>query len=347
MVDKSKKILVTGGSGFVGSYVIRLLLHYGYDNICTITRNKNNIPLIADLSNKVEIQECDILDLFTLDEITSKCDYIIHTAALVSFKPRDKKQMMKINVDGTSNIVNLAMEHKIKKLIHISSIASLGRNGQSDYYDENSKWEETKYNSDYSTSKYYAEMEVWRGIAEGLNAAILNPSMILGAGIWKNGTSEFFTRVDRGLKYYPVGSNGFVDVRDVAAMSIQLLESDISGERFICNSENISLKSLFSQIANDLNLKAPSIKINPGLIKIVSHLLDLYNTIIGGNTNLSSQSLKNASIDSKYNNSKSLDKLNYKYIPVYSTIEETAKCYLESKESGTQFGLLQIKKERS
>ncbi|MEZ4906079.1 MAG: NAD-dependent epimerase/dehydratase family protein [Saprospiraceae bacterium] len=344
MIEKNDKILVTGGSGFVGSYILSYLVSYGYTDIITITRNKENIILPENIKAKIKIKEGDILDVVFLEDIISQCKYIIHAAALVSFKPKDKNSMMKTNIDGTANVVNLSLDHNIKKLIFISSIASLGRTPGTDMYNENAQWEDNDINSDYANSKYGAELEVWRGIVEGLNGAIINPSMILGAGVWNNGTGEFFSMIYKGLRFYPTGSNGFVDVRDVANMSIKLLESDISDERFICSGENIKFKDLLMMIANELKTKPPTIKIKSGIVKSISFFIDIFNFISRGNSNLTSQSIRNISIDSKYDNSKSIKALNYKYIPIEKTIAETAQCFLNSKKNGTKYGLLEIKK---
>lgn len=342
MNDKSKRILVTGGSGFVGSYIIRYLLKNNYDNIVTFTRQKNHPILLSGLENKIEILQGDLFDHDFLDEVTSHCNYLINCAALVSFKPKDSKTLLKTNVEGVSNIINISLKNKVERLIHISSIAALGRSEEEKSLDEYAKWENSKYNSPYAISKYLSELEVWRGFAEGLNGAILNPSLIIGAGKWSDGTNEFFEQIYKGLKFCPSGSNGFVDVRDVAKMAIALLESEITEQRIICSSENLFYLDFFGQIAKYLNKKPPKYKINKNLSKPIGFLLNIANFFTAGNTNLSSNSLNSSVLQSKYNNTKSKKLLNYSYIPLTQTIEETSRLFLNSKENSNKYGILSL-----
>ncbi|MGD6027760.1 hypothetical protein QUV00_23075, partial [Xanthomonas citri pv. citri] len=123
--------------------------------------------------------------------------------------------------------------------------------------------------------------EVWRGHAEGLSAAIVNPAIVLGSGFWELGSARFFKQIDEGLKFSPVGRSGFVDVRDVARFMLLLLESDISGERYILNAENILYKDFFKMVAASLNAKVPPIPVTPFLAEVAWRVEWLKEKILG------------------------------------------------------------------
>jgi dihydroflavonol-4-reductase len=337
MIEKNHRILITGATGFVGSYVVRFLLKNGYYNLICLKRTNSRIDLLSDIHDKLEFIDGDVLDIVFLEDLLLNVDAVIHTAAMVSFRKKDKKKMLKTNIEGTSNLVNLCLDHKIKKFIHISSIAALGRSENGKTINEKNEWENSKFNSDYAISKYLSELEVWRGFAEGLNIAIINPSMIMGAGYWNIGTSEFFKQVESVLRFYTSGSNGFVDVRDVARMSVQLLENDVSGERFICSAENVKYKHFFENIANELGKSGPKYAFPTYLTNITGIILDIINILSGGRSNLSLQSLKNANFTSLYDNEKSLKILNFNYIPISETLKETSLLFLKSKKENKDF----------
>ena len=339
---KDKKILVTGGTGFVGSYILRYLIDKGYTHVHSLKRNNSRLDLIADIENEIIFHTADINDIPALEEAVKDMDYVIHTAAVVSFKPKDRNMMMKVNVEGTANLVNICLDTGIKKLIHISSIASLGRKESGKIIDENTEWEDSNTNSDYSISKYLSEMEVWRGFTEGLDMAILNPSMIMGAGYWDIGTNEIIKKVNSGLRFYPTGTNGFVDVRDVAEMAILLMEKDISGERFICSAENVKLERLLREIALGLGKTPPGIKLSRSLMRVAAFFIDLVSLLPGYNSNLSSQSIKNAFFDSLYDNSKSVDILGFKYRDISKTLAETAELFKKTYPEGKDFAVLEL-----
>ncbi|HNE28527.1 MAG TPA: SDR family NAD(P)-dependent oxidoreductase, partial [Saprospiraceae bacterium] len=232
-------ILVTGGTGFVGSYLIRLLVQHGY-HVRALRRADSAMHLVHDVADRVEWVEADVTDLVALEEAFEGVTQVCHCAAMVSFHPRDVRRMMQVNVDGTANIVNLCLHFGVRKLVHVSSIAAIGRSKERKHLDEKSPWVQSKVTSQYAISKYQGEQEAWRGHAEGLDVAIVNPAIILGSGYWNVGSGRFFQQVNDGLKFWPVGRSGFVDVRDVAQFMLLLLGNNISGERYILNAGNIS-----------------------------------------------------------------------------------------------------------
>ncbi|RYE28689.1 MAG: NAD-dependent epimerase/dehydratase family protein, partial [Sphingobacteriaceae bacterium] len=239
-------ILVTGATGFLGSEVCRQLILAGKNSIRCTKRTASKIPeILIPHQHKITWVEADLLEIDALKEALQGVTQVYHCAALVSFDPSLKKKLIQNNVEGTANLVNLCVEKGIR-LLHVSSIAAVGEGKPGELINENHHLEETPKENAYAISKYESEMEVWRGIAEGLDAVIVNPSLIIGKNAGKQGTGQIFETVRKGLKFYTSGSCGLVDVEDVAKTMILLMESQISNERFIINAENWSYKTLFT-----------------------------------------------------------------------------------------------------
>ncbi len=331
-----KRIFLTGATGFLGSYVARLLIQKGYQ-VVAIRRSKSRLELLSSVKNLIEWHTSDILDIEGLDQIIEQCDAVIHAAAIVSYSPKQVKQMMLVNVQGTANIVNLSLEHR-KRLVHVSSIAALGRHPSSITIDENVKWNEDETTTQYARSKYRAELEVHRGIAEGLNAVIINPSVILGAGFWNTGTAKFFKLIQQGLQYYPSGSAGFVDVRDVAKQIVFLLESNIQDQRFISNAANLTFKDLFNIIAQELNVQPPSISPTSFQKGVAWRLAMVKAFFTNSDPIITKETLVQSSINRSYSGEK-IAQLSGAYRPKDVTISEVAQSF-QATYPKVKFGIL-------
>ena len=334
-----KKVFLTGASGFLGSYLLRALLDKGYQ-VRALKRKNSPLYLIQDIADKVEWVEGDITDFPSVEEAMEGIETVYHAAALVSFNSKDKADMLKVNFQGTENIVNIALEKGIQKLLYVSSIAALGRKENMQLVNEEAQWENNKYNSDYAISKFKGECEVWRGVQEGLPAIIVNPSMIMGAGFWHSGTAKMFRQIDKGLMFYPKGGNGFVDVRDVASASIALMESKIEGERYILNAENLTFKNLFDQIAAALNKKPPFLKANDLLIDFMWRLDAFKSTLLGISPVLTKELARNMQLCFEYDNGKIKKDLGFQFRPINQTITDTANSYLEAKKIKANYGVM-------
>jgi len=335
------KVLLSGASGFLGSYLLRLLLKKGYE-VRAIRRKDSPMAILQDVSEAVEWVEGDITDLSFLDEAVQGIDYVYHAAATVSFNSKDKEKMMLVNGTGTENIVNVCLDNGVKKLLHVSSIAALGRKENVTRIDENAQWENSPLNSDYAISKFKAECEVWRGVQEGLNAVIVNPTLIMGAGYWHSGTCKMFKQADKGLKFYPKGGNGFVDVRDVAEVSVKLMESDISGERFIVNAENHLFKDAFTMMAKALGRKAPFIKAPDWSIELMWRADNLKSTLLGVEPLITKELARGLQTFFQYDNSKLLKQIQHNYRSLQTIVDETAALYAENKKNAQTFAVLEF-----
>lgn len=314
-------ILVTGATGFLGSELIRQLLLRG-EKIRAIKRDTSRIPQILADQKDIEWFNADILDYFALSEAMDGISHVYHCAALISFHPKDKKEMLKVNVEGTSNLLNICMEKNIQRFLHVSSIAALGESKKGKLITEKNHWEFGSGQSSYSISKYKSEMEVFRAVAEGLNAIIVNPSIIIGKNAGKEGSGQLFESIRNGLNYYPGGSCGYVDVADVAKSMILLMESTISDERFILNSENLTYKEFFSSIALKFGKNPPAIALKPWMMYIAWFGSRVITLLTGKRFGLSAETVRSAFKRQTYSNDKIKKALNFNFKSVDESISE-------------------------
>jgi Nucleoside-diphosphate-sugar epimerases len=235
--------------------------------------------------------------------------------------------MNKVNVEGTANVVNLSLHFGVKHLVHVSSIAALGRNGKRTHLDEKSKWEESKHNSRYAQSKFQAEMEVQRGIAEGLPVSIVNPSVVIGRQRWDRGVAAFFKKMDEGLKFCPSGSSGFVDVEDVARFIGLLLENGPTYQRCILNGTNCGHRALFAEIARHLGVPEPPITVGPFLVGLAWRVEWLKEKIFGTVPLVTRESARAGVSHFSYANEKSRSMFGFEYTPLSESIRRMAEAY--------------------
>ncbi len=314
-----KKILVTGGGGLVGNELIKQLLNAGGK----VKAIYHSTP-ISFTHPSLEIIQCDILDVIKLEEVMEGISHVYHSAALVSYDSKDKHQLLKINIEGTANVVNACINAHVEKLVHVSSVAALGRIRNDEIVTEKMNWTEETSNSIYGKSKYYGEMEVWRGIGEGLKAVIVNPSLILGGDNWESGSSAIFKNAYNEFPWYTNGISGFVDVRDVARAMILLMDCEITSERFILNGENLPYKEIFSSIAKCFDKRAPSKKATPFLAEVVWRMGIIKSLFTGKKHLLTKETARTAQAKVYFDNSKILKVLpQFHFTKIKNTIEYT------------------------
>lgn len=328
------KVLVTGGTGFIGAYIIKRLIEKGYS--VRAIRRSPQLPFFIDKSvfEKVEWVNGDVLDIVSLDEAMNGMDAVIHSAAVISFFKKERRAMYQVNVSGTANVVNLALEHNISRFVHISSISALGRTKSGDHVNEKKQWVEGKLNTHYGISKHKAEIEAWRGIGEGLNGVIVNPSTVLGYGNWHQGSCAIFKNLYNEFPYYTSGVNGFVDVEDVAEAVVLLMESGISEERFILNSENMNFRDLFNLIAEGFRKKKPSRAATPFLSALAWRLEKLKSFLTGHKPLLTRESARIALSKTYWENNKILNELpSFSFRPLRDSIRNSCAKYEEAVQN--------------
>lgn len=324
-------IFVTGGTGLLGSHLLYTLT-VSNESIRAIYRDEKKLENVRRVFNyydpingeshyqTIEWISCDVLDVVTLFDIMQGCSHVYHCAAIVSFQRKDYFKLMKINRQGTANVVNCCLELGVKKLCYVSSTAAIGGEGEP-ILTERSKWKQSPNASGYSISKYSAEKEVWRGVEEGLDAVIVNPCVIIGAGDWNESSLTIFRSIDKGLKFYTNGANAFVDVRDVVHIMTQLMESDIKNERFLCIGENSSFKNLFDHIALAMNKKSPSIIVKPWMAGLTWRLTWIFSKITGKETTVTKEIARSAFGVTVYDASKIKKTIGFEF----RSIEEMVK----------------------
>ena len=267
-----------------------------------------------------------------LEDLLSDIDQVYHCAALVSFDSADDDTLISNNVRIAANVLNLARDAGVEKLIHVSSVAALGRSASGKMIDERSKWTGKKGNSAYARSKYLSELEAWRAYEEGLPMAIVNPSIIIGPGDWQTGSSALYGKIAGGFKFYSEGINAYVDVRDVAIAMIRLMKSDILGERFVLMAENKTYREVFTMIANALGVKPPSIQARPWMGAIVWRLEKIRSMLTGKRPMVTPDTVQTSFQSNYYSNEKVKNMLDAEFRALEESIGHFAELYKKDQK---------------
>ena len=323
-----KKIFITGASGLLGSYLIRDLLQQKDVQLISFFRNTKSNLLTSDELAKVQWIQGDIMDVDLLLHAMQDCRQVYHCAGLVSFNPSRAKDLMKINVEGTANMVNAALEVGVEKFVHVSSVAAIGRKRNNQTVVETLKWDDDANPSVYGKSKYLGELEVWRAMGEGLKTVIVNPVIILGKGDWKQGSSATFKKAYEEFPWYTEGVSGFVDAADVSRAMIQLMESEITGERFIVSGENLTYREVFDMMADGFGKKRPFLKVTPFLAAVVWRVIRLKSRFTGEEPLLTKETAETAQQVVHFSSQKLQTALpGFRFTPINETILEACNYY--------------------
>jgi dihydroflavonol-4-reductase len=314
-------ILITGATGFLGSEVARQLAGQGIAVRC-LKRESSVIPdLLKPYQDLIDWADADIMNFYALDAAFEGITQVYHCAAWVSLKQGDKDPMIRTNVEGTANVVNLCM-HYGARLVHVSSVAAIGEAKPREMITENHHLDETGANDGYAISKLESEMEVWRGIAEGLDAVIVNPSIIIGPNAGTAGSGQLFETVRKGLKFYTSGSIGFVDVQDVAKCMIALMATDIQEQRYIISAENRDYKNIVTEIARGFQIPAPATLAKPWMMEMAWRGAAFWAAIRGGVPAIDKVSAQSASVERNYDNSKIKATIGIDFKPINQSVME-------------------------
>ncbi|GAL78742.1 dihydroflavonol-4-reductase [Algibacter lectus] len=332
-------ILVTGGTGLVGAHLLYKLTSQK-EKVRAIYRSEYKLQLVknvfASLDANAEILfatiewvKADILDVPALIEAFEGIRHVYHSAAFVSFEPNKYHLLRRTNIDGTANIVNLCLSEGVEKLCYVSSIATLGSELNNKPVSEETIWNPEADNNAYAITKYGAEMEVWRGTQEGLDAVIVNPGVILGSGFWDNGTGNLFKKAKKGFPFYTSGTIALVTVNDVVRAMTTLMNSDIANERFVLVAEHWTYKRFLETLATAVNGKPPK-KLAPSWLLNIGWQLDWAKTkLTGMRRQLTRNLVRTLSTDTQYNSDKIKTALNFEFKAVDDIIRETGRLYLK------------------
>lgn len=333
MQNTPTRAFVTGASGFVGAHLVYALLKKGYV-VSALMRSKNNLAAFNALSglypnidtSLISWIEGDLLEPEIWMEHLNTIDVVFHAAAVVSFSPKDRQTMMETNVQGTANIVNACLKNNHIPLVYVSSVAALGRAESQTEVTENTTWKDTDHNTHYAISKHLAECEVWRGVEEGLPAAVVCPGIIIGPWSKNTGSGQIPALVKKKLPFYPIGENGFAGVRDVTGMMISLYETRCFGHRFLCVTENTSYLSVLTAFAVGFGVSAPKFPLKKGLLRVLllfSRLAERFFIPFP----FPPQGLKSTSLKTRYVSVKKGLIPSFEYLPLKITIKETTDSY--------------------
>lgn len=332
-------ILVTGGTGLLGSHLLYSLTSKG-EKVRAVKRPSSNLAPVKrvfsyytenaeELFNTIEWVDCDLFDIHSVQEVFENVKTVYHCAAIVSFYPSDAYKMISENPLITSNLVNEALSREGIEFCHVSSVAALGRTDKNEMLTEKSLWTDSPENSNYAKSKFLAEMEVWRGIEEGLKATIVNPCIILGPGFWEGGSGKLFSSVYSKFPYYTEGVNAFVDVRDVVEIMMKLVEQKCWGERFLTTAENKSYKELFFMMADELGVKRPHKKPSPIIMGLVWRVEWLRSVLFKSKPLVTKETARSSRGKYYYSSEKVKQKLNFTFRPLASSIKTFSQVFLQ------------------
>ena len=340
MAKLKPDILVTGGTGLVGAHLLVHLLTKGY-KVRALYRPTSDLEKVKNvfsyyskdsetLFNTIEWVLGDINDVPSLEKAFIGIKYVYHCAAVVSFRRKDEALMRKVNIEGTANMVNLALHYSIRKFCYVSSIATLDKNENSTHViDETNEWNPENNNYDYAISKYGGEMEVWRASQEGLPVIIVHPGVILGSGFWQYNTGNFFTNAAKNFAYYTTGVTGFVGVKEVVSSMVLLMESSIQNDHFILVAENRSFYYVMTQISLAIHTKPPHIKVTPLLAEIAWRLACLRAFTTGKPPLITKHSAKASQQEYHYSSQKIQKALGSTFPDIQESIQEYATHFLK------------------
>ncbi len=332
-------ILVTGATGLVGGHLIWHLLQEN-EKVVAIKRNKSNLSSLKCIFRyytekpecfleKIEWRTADISDKDSLNRAMENITEVYHCAAIVSLAS-NPENIEEINVQGTKNVVDIALAMNIRKLCFVSSIAACGSNTDCIPVNEDSVWEDNADKSPYSRSKFYSEQVVWEAIKNGLNAVIVNPGVILGYSGTSSGSSLLFEIVRKGLPFYIDGGSGYVSVEDVVKAMILLMKSKVGSERYILVENNYSNKEILGCIAVGFNKKAPVIKIGGGIIKVAGAIIEFIWNLFGYTPPFDRRMAQSATKREFFSSEKIKNEFGFEFVPLKNSIEKTCKFIMQT-----------------
>ncbi|GAB3227459.1 NAD-dependent epimerase/dehydratase family protein [Algoriphagus aestuariicola] len=312
-------ILITGITGLFGNQLAREFSQIG--NIHGLRRNESQLGLLSDFDFPVHWHQGELSDFESLLDAMQGIDLVVHAAGMVSFLSKDKDLLYEVNTRGTANVVDAMLSVGVKKLVHVSSVAAIGRNPEKRKLDEKSKWIESNLNTEYAVSKYWAELEAWRGEQEGLELIVVNPSVLLGKVSYGKSSTSIYSYVLDENRFFPKGSLNYIDVRDAARITRLLVEKSTWGDRFVLNRESLPFREFFSEIAAVFGKRAPSIPLSSWQISLFSTLVSIAKLFGFKNVPLNRRSAMLSQQNISFDNSKIQSLLDYQFYSLRESLE--------------------------
>ncbi len=328
--------LVTGATGLLGMHVMHELLSRN-ENVRALARSESDRSTVervfqfyqaASAFDQIEWIEGDVLDIDSLLDAAKDCSTIYHSAAVVSYHKSDRRSMYQTNVTGTTNVVNTALELGNCRLCHVSSIAALGKAEQHKLLNETAEWKKSPQNTHYGISKHLSEMEVWRGVQEGLQATIVNPGIIIGPGDFYRSSGILFRKIHQGLSYYPLGGTGFVSAKDCATIMVDLIKNECFGQRYVLVAENKEMREVFASIAQSVGKAIPHKPATTAILHAARIVEWLKELTTGKQAVITRENVRNTSLSVAYDSSKIINQLHYSFEPIEQAIASTGQYFL-------------------
>ena len=335
-IDIIIMVFVTGATGFIGAHLLYHLVNAGYD-VVALKRPMSDLTYVkrvfgfytADPEKyfkAVHWRTGNILEYENLLAYTRDADEIYHLSAMVSFRPGDKHKLLQTNILGTENVINAALEHGIRKLAYVSSVSALDPVRENQVITEQAFGNFPQRYSNYAESKFKSELEVWRGVEEGLNAVVINPSIVLGPFMPLKGPGALLKVIQKGIRFYPRGMTGFVDVRDVCHILLRLMQENFINEGFIVSEGNYAYKELFQMIAEKMDSRIPHRELNPLITNIAWRIERLRSFLFHQKPLVTKELHQSAHQKVRFSNKKIRHALGYQFMPLQQTIEDTLAC---------------------
>ena len=320
-------IVVTGATGYIGSQLVLALLSKvsGEVRCRVIARNSSDCSFLEGLP--VDIVRADLHDSLALMEAFKDVDTVFHCAGLISYTRNFRNALYDTNVLGTRNVVNASIFNNVRKLVLTSSIAAIGATDDGTPASESTSFQEWQRRNGYMESKHLAELEGLRGLAEGLDVVIVNPGVVIGidrknpASI--SSSNEVLSLIYRGkLTFFPSGSTGFVDVRDVVDAHIAAWEKGRSGERYVVVGHNLSFRELFACIGTLAGSSSQHAYMVPHLMGLIAGVGgELWSMLSNSPSFISLESIRIASRHLAYSNTRSVQELSLSYRDLPDTLK--------------------------
>jgi nucleoside-diphosphate-sugar epimerase len=332
--------LVTGATGLLGTHLMMELLSRG-ERVRALVRASSDRQSVADVFrfcncnqyDAIEWVEGDVLDTDSLEDAMKGCTHVFHCAAIVSYHPAERADMYRVNTEGTANVMNVALLLGNIKVGFVSSIAAIGKAKNNDHVDEESEWVENDMNTHYAITKQLSEMEFWRGIHEGLEGVAFNCGFIIGPGNFERSSPSLFRKLNEGMGFYPPGGTGFIAAADAAKCIVELTLSNISAERYILVTENLSMKELFQEVAAAIGKRIPQREAKPWILEVARIAEWLKEKATGKQALVTKETVKNASLRFYYDSSKLQRAFVFQPTPIKEAIRQTAQYFKEHSGS--------------
>lgn len=336
-------VFVTGGTGLIGSHLLFELCRRG-EKVKALKRRSSNLNQVLKtfsyytdapekLFSKIEWIEGELLDYYSIENLLKGVDAVYHSAGMVSFRSSERNKMISNNVTGTANLVNAALAARVKRFCHVSSVSALGKVKNGTPVNEETVWVPSKKNSGYSESKFFSELEVWRGIEEGLQAVIVNPSIVIGPGDWQRSSPRLFTTVWKGIRFYTTGTTGFIGVNDVVASILTLMDPQnfarCRNQRFLLSGENIRYRDFFNQVAAEFNKRYPVYFASNFMLEIAWRGALLASFLTGREPAITKDAVLGANKEYLFDGSKITKETGFRYSSLKDAITQTAQCFLK------------------